>query len=186
MSVQTEQGYCKYCGSKKIVRGERTNTVSNNKIFKPEVGIGTEEVNASVSLGSIGRYEGKKFIFSATQCQTCFNTNVESSITPVELCPANERPVVIVPNLLLTRLLASRYDLEKIYKLIVSINRRLVTILTKWSKQGRNPCKNNHVGYKITIPILQNLKIDCWVIVDQLDTKLAFRISYGGEDIECP
>lgn len=140
-------------------------------------------------MGSVSRHNREEYSFDSNQCQTCLNTNVINNTVdtdPIEVCSSGNNPAVIIPHLLGAALSSYKYTILDIYSLIVAIKNRLVRILTKWSKNGVNPCNKNKLGYKTILPLKNGFKLDCWVIVDQITTHLAYRLVYGGNKIQCP
>ena len=163
--------------------------MSSQKIFSPEGHIGVGPVAVGGSIGSISKSDTREYSFSSNQCQTCLNVNVINttiSTKPLELCPSGNAPIVIIPHLLSAELTSHEYTTYDVYDLIVKIKRRLVQIHTKWSRNGINPCKKNRLGYKTTLPLKDGFKLNCWVLVDQITTKLAYRLVFGGRMIPCP
>ncbi|MCH7517148.1 MAG: hypothetical protein IIB08_08550 [Bacteroidetes bacterium] len=55
----------------------------------------------------------------------------------------------------------------------------------EWEKLGINPCKKNKLGFKTSLPLKDNTKLECWIIIDQITTQLAYRIVFGGKNVPC-
>lgn len=161
--------------------------MSSSKVFKPEGSVtGSDGTEVRGSLGHLGSFRGTEYVFTTNQCQTCYNANViNTSVLTTPIMASSAQKLMVIPHLLMARLFESQYKLEDIPELLHEHKSNLNKIERKWSNNGVNPCKKNHLGYKITLK-LKNMKIHCWVIVDMLNEKLAFRLTYGGEDIECP
>jgi len=180
--------YCKHCGGADIKNGTQTNEMSVEKLFKPEAHVGVGPITAGGAVGSISKSDKVEYNFDTNQCQICLNTDVINpsiNTKPLELCPSGNKPIVVIPHLLSAELSYHKYDVQDIYNLIVRIKIRLAQIHTKWEKTGTNPCKKNRLGYKTTLPLKDNTKLNCWVIVDQIKTKLAYRLVFGGRDVPC-
>ena len=162
--------------------------MSVEKLFKPQVNIGIGPVNVGGSIGSIQKTDNVEYSFKSNRCQICLNTGVinNSLVTkPLELCTTSNRPTVIIPHLLYATLSVYKYTVLDVYDLIVRIKKRLKIIYNKWKKFVVNPCKKNRLGFKITLPIIDNIKLECWIIVDQIKTKLAYRLVFGGKNVPC-
>ena len=188
MSNKSIEQYCKHCGGTDVQNGTQTNEMSVEKLFKPEAHVGVGTVNVGGSAGSIGKIDTVEYNFESNQCQTCLNTGViNNSIDskPLELCTTSNQPIVIIPHLLYATLSFHRYTVQDVYDLVVRIKIRLKTVLNEWEKLGINPCKKNRLGFKTTLPLMDDTKLDCWVIIDQIKTKLAYRLVFGGKNVRC-
>ena len=180
--------YCRYCGGTSIVFGVQINEMSKEKLFKPEVHVDIGGVSVGGSIVSNAESDRMEHHFPSNQCQICLNTyaiNICTETKPLELCPSGNLPVVIIPHLLHIVLHSHKYDIVGIYNLIVMTKNKLRRIHTKWSKNGINPCVKNKLGYKTTLLLKNGVKLDCWVIIDSIRQKLAYRLVFGGRDVSC-
>jgi len=188
MSSERTEIHCKHCGASDIQSGTQTNEMSIEKLFKPEGHVGIGPVSVGASVGSIGKTDTVEYNFTSNRCQTCLNTGVinDSVITkPLELCTTSNRPIVIIPHLLHAALLYHKYTITDVYNLVVRIKRRLTIILNDWEKSGVNPCKKNRLGFKTILPLKDNTKLECWIIIDQIKKQLAYRLVFGGKNVQC-
>lgn len=180
--------FCKHCGGTNIQQGVQTNEMSIEKLFKPEIFVGTNDAKVGGSLGSYGKKDQVEYKFNSNRCETCLNTDVINnsiSTEPMELCTTSEQPIVIIPHLLYSTLSVHKYTVPEVYQLIVRIKRRLIIVLNEWQKLGVNPCKKNRLGFRTSLPVDDNTKLDCWIIIDQIKNKLAYRLVFGGKDVPC-
>lgn len=153
--------------------------------FKPEVSY--EKIKAS--LGSITRKKETDSTYITKFCITCRNLDAadpKNPTPPLEAILSDSKKRVIIPYILATHLKNIQYDEAEMIKLIRCIKNCLEKIYNKWSIDGLNPCKCDHMGKKITIPLKNKVGIMCWVIVDSIKNKIYLRISYGGNKITCP
>ena len=180
--------HCKHCGATDIKNGFQTNEMSTKKYFGPELHVNAGPVNIGASIASIGKTDTVEYCFPTKKCQTCLNilvTNDNVDTKPLELCTTSNLPIVIIPYILYTTLTSYGYGYTDVYDLVVRIKRQLSIILNKWKKSGINQCKCDRLGFKTSLPLKNNSKLECWVIIDQIRAKLAYRIVYGGKKVSC-
>ena len=177
--------FCRFCGSSNLKNLRVKIKIIRKNQFKPEVSY--EKIKAS--LGSITRKKESDTSYITKFCITCRNIDAvdpTNPTPPLEAYVSDSGKWVVIPYILATHLKGIRYDEVEIIKLIRRIRICLEKIYNKWSIDGLNPCKCDHMGKKITISLKHGVGIMCWVIVDSIKNKIYLRLSYGGNKITCP
>ena len=177
--------YCRFCGSSDL----RDIQVKIKKIREDELKPELSYLKFKVSAGAMRRIREDSSRYITKFCRICRNIDAvdpTSPTTPLEAYFSDSKKWVVIPFMLKTHLKLVQYDEVDIRNLIRKIRICLEKIYNKWSIDGVNPCKGNHMGKKITIPLKHGVGIFCWVIIDLLADKVYLRISYGGGKITCP
>jgi len=176
---------CRFCGSNNLADIRVNLKKTREDQLKPEVSY--QKIKASV--GSITRKKESGTSYITKFCVICRNIDAVDPANPtptLEAYLSDSEKWVVIPYVLATHLKGIKYDVIEISKLIRCIRKCLEKIYNKWSIDGLNPCKCDHMGKKITIPLKHGVGIMCWVIVDSIKNKIYLRLSYGGNKITCP
>ena len=176
---------CRFCGSSNLTDAIKIWKKTNTNQLKLELSYELIKVSA----GSITRKKEFEIGYPTTLCNLCRNTDAINEINPsppLEAYNSDFRKWVVIPNILSTHLKSVKYDEGEMLKLLSCIRNCLEKIYNKWSVDGLNPCKSEHMGKKITIPLKHGVGIMCWVIVESIKNKTYLRLSYGGNKITCP
>ncbi len=176
---------CKFCGSYDIVDISITHQKSKTKKLEPKLGI----MKISASLGSLQSKKGSEYTMISKYCKKCLNIHVSDSFTqsePLELFSESANKKIVIPYTLAVHLKSMRYQISDLQKLAYELGKKFDKMYKKWSKKGLNPCKSNRMGYKIKLQLKQETVIMCWVIIDMIENKIVYRLSYGGGNITCP
>lgn len=176
---------CRFCGSDNLtnIRVNLKKTSTNQ--LKPEVSY--KKIKGS--LGSITRKKESETNYITKFCTTCRNIDAINEINPtppLEAYNSDLEKWIVIPYMLSTHLKSIKYDEVEIAKLLNCIKNCLEKIYNSWSIDGLNPCKSEHMGKKIIIPLKHGVGIMCWVIVESITNKIYLRLSYGGNKIRCP
>ncbi len=183
--IELSKFNCRFCGSDNLTNIRVTLKKTRTDQLKPEVSY--QKIKASV--GSLTRKKESGTSYITKFCTTCRNidaVNIENPTPPLEAYISDFQKWVIIPYMLSTHLKGIKYDEVEITRLLRCIRNCLEKIYNKWSIDGLNICKCNHMGRKIIIPLKHGVGIMCWVIVDSIKNKIYLRLSYGGNKIECP
>lgn len=176
---------CRFCGSNNLtsIRVNLKKTSINQ--LKPEVSY----QKTKISIGSVDRNKESDTTYITKFCITCRNIDAINKINPTPPLKAYDSELekwIVIPHILSTHLKGLKYDEAEIVKLLHCIKNCLKKIYNNWSINGLNPCKSEHMGKKITIPLKNGGVIMCWVIVEPIKNKIYLRLSYGGNKITCP
>jgi hypothetical protein len=177
-----DSDYCKYCGSIDTVGASLTDHHGKTSGINPSVKIGELGIGAS-----IGRENNRSISYLTRFCKKCYNVNVNdlvSTYRPI-IITTSSLPVVI-PYTLSIALKTNGYDDQEILQLVTDNSSKMDRIQKKWLPKGQIPCKWGRVGYKIKLELKNKVKIICWVIIDTIESSLAYRLAYGGAKIRCP
>ncbi len=177
--------FCRFCGSNQLENLQRVFRNIRNNQFRPEVSY--EKFRGS--LGSITRTNEFNSTYTTKFCIICRNLDAadpNNPTPPLEAIHSDSSKRVIIPYVLATHLKSVQYEEVDMIKLIECIKNCLDKIYNKWSIDGLNPCKDEHMGKKITISLKHGVGIMCWVIVDSIKNEIYLRLSYGGNRITCP
>jgi len=176
---------CKFCGSKDITDVRISYHKTKTKKFEPKLGI--EKISAS--LGSLQSKKDSEYTMISKYCKTCLNIHVSESSTqskPIELFSYSTSKKIVIPYTLAGHLKSVSYQTSDLQKLAYNLSKKLDKMYKGWLKKGLNPCKCNRMGYKIKLKLKQGTVIMCWVIIDMIENKVVYRLSYGGGNVTCP
>lgn len=183
MQKQTDVEFCMFCGSIDIVNVKVSEDAEKSKGVNPNLSVGGH----GISIGHFETAKGSSVSFDSKRCRKCLNVNVIDSTNPSEPMIIDMQSYEIVIPFSLFNVL-DLIQIKSVKDILNLINNYIIDI-TKHSKnyfkKGINPCRKNRVGYKLKIEI-NAYTIFCWVIVDIVDNKLIYRLSYGGLNIRCP
>ena len=148
--------YCKYCGGTSFRKGERKD--------------------------SGGPYQ-------ADICNICLSVHRPEPRTPyttIRAVSTINKAIIILPYSLLL-ILNELYTNAELPEVISNIDHLLIAnkVKDKYISQGQNPCENAKIGHFLKIRFKENTEIDCWVIVHDINQKIAFSISYAGDRGVC-
>ena len=177
----TNPEYCKFCGAESIIDTDKEENRKKSKKLHPKLSIG----HLQGEIGSMKTNNDYRLSYRDTLCRICRNTNViaQEEHKPMTI-PYKDKKFIVIPYLLQTIFVNNEYNERQILQLVVKICNKLETIYKKWTRNGINPCKCNHVGKKISIKLGKS-SLNCFIIIESSLTGVIFRISYGGK-VQCP
>lgn len=170
---------CKYCSSDEVVNAQSTDQHAKRRSFTADVKI--VDIGLSVSLG---KDKGSSLSYQTRFCKKCYNIHVADSSTIYD--PILIGAMFVIPYALAVLLKTNCYTEKDILQFVLDNAEMLKRIQNKWSKKGEVPCRHGRVGYKMKLKLKNDLKIMCWIIVDTIRDKLAYRMAYGGAKVNCP
>jgi hypothetical protein len=175
--------FCKYCGSHEVADAQWTDQHTKRRGIQQKLKIADMDLS-----GSLGKDTSSSLSYTTKFCKKCYNIHVADSSTIYSPVLIDSSPAVIfvVPYTLAVLLKTNQYTEEEILQLASDNREKLNRIQKKWSKKGQVPCKYGRMGYKIKLKLKSDIKIMCWIIVDTIRGRFAYRMSYGGAKVDCP
>jgi hypothetical protein len=142
--------------------------------------------------GTGGGYSGKhsnsnKVTLETELCMTCKITEAKGTVEPgrVSITDNNGYNIeVILPESLLRYFSSIRFKDRDIKVSVMSIAKKLKSIIKKFERTGINPCKKGKIGWKTKMDV-GIIKIDIYVLVENEVTGKYARIIYGGRWSYC-
>lgn len=170
--------YCSVCGSEDMTEVTMHDSAKRGAELRPVVSAG----QLGIEIGSLRAESDAGVTYGAMMCLVCRN-NIKlktSGLQPIAVPTSDPDRVIIIPYFLAMVLRTK----DKAVELVCRYRDRLEKIFNKWLRTAQNRCRGCKVGVKTTFNV-RNFKINCWVIVEQVDIYY-MRLTYGGSRIICP